>query len=523
MNRTRTILSAILLMMAIATSVVAQRYNSIRPGQRWLDTDGKLIHAHGFQIFEKDGTYYWYGENKEHTKLDSNVWTWGIRAYRSKDFYNWEDLGLIIPPDTVNALSPLHFSQTLDRPHILYNKKTDKWVCWIKSMDTDGFFVILQADKFEGPYTLVKSLKPEGFGVGDFDMYCDPQTGKGYVWFERPHWEMICAELTDDFLGTNGKFSEHFVGIRPPFTREAPSHFVWRDKHYMFTSGTTGYVPNPSKVAVFDDYHGEYTDLGDPCIDDRFEDSFGSQITSVIKIPGKNLYVALADRWMPHLYGTDIPKRILKNKETAYLNHKPFDRDFTTPQVKDKTGVKRNKWDTTEDARYAYDYFDTVVNLIQEDMALLKPQLAKYLKNYDENLLERSRKECIDVVNACQPLLKANIRTDLLGDVVRKLLDDKRIGEEVQTKLCSIKTRNKYLCEVIAALDYFGIFKAEAVRRTLAKTLSQNMVSVSIGSADDYIKKFQSAKSGVLFDWMKENLEDLKAHEYNPYAGLLLG
>ena len=183
----------------------------------------------------------------------------------------------------------------------------------------------------------------------------------------------------------------------------------------------------------------------------------------------------------------------------------------------------RHQADITEDARYAYDYFDTVVNLIQEDMALLKPQLAKYLKNYDENLLERSRKECIDVVNACQPLLKANIRTDLLGDVVRKLLDDKRIGEEVQTKLCSIKTRNKYLCEVIAALDYFGIFKAEAIRRTLAKTLSQNMVSVSIGSADDYIKKFQSAKSGVLFEWMKENLEDLKAHEYNPYAGLLLG
>lgn len=352
MKRTNIILSAIVLLMAFASNSLAQRYNSIRPGQRWLDTNGNPIHAHGFQIFEQDGTYYWYGENKEHTKLGSNVWTWGIRAYRSKDFYNWEDLGLIIPPDTVNATSPLHYSQTLDRPHILYNTQTKKWVCWIKSMDTDGYFVILQADRFEGPYTIVKSLKPEGFGVGDFDMYCDPQTGKGYVWFERPHWEMICAELTDDFLGTNGKYSEHFVGIRPPFTREAPSHFVWRGRHYMFTSGTTGYVPNPSKVCVFDDYHGEYKDLGDPCINDKFEDSFGSQITSVIKIPGKNLYVALADRWLPHLYGTDIPKRTVKNKEKAYLNHKPFERDFTAPQVKDKTGVKRNKWDTTEDARY---------------------------------------------------------------------------------------------------------------------------------------------------------------------------
>lgn len=354
MSRIKTTLCLIIMLATISASAVAQRYNSIRPGKKWLDTEGKPIHAHGFQIFEKDGTYYWYGENKEHTHLDSNVWTWGIRAYRSKDFYNWEDLGLIIPPDTTDATSPLHYSQTLDRPHILYNKNTKKWVCWIKSMDTDGYFVILQADRFEGPYSIVKSLKPEGFGVGDFDMFCDTLTGKGYVWFERPHWEMICAELTDDFLGTNGHFSEHFVGIRPPFTREAPTHFTWRGRHYMFTSGTTGYVPNPSKVAVFDDYHGEYTDLGDPCIDDRFEDSFGSQITSVIRIPGKNLYVALADRWLPHLYGTDIPKRILKNKEMAYLNHKPFDRDFTTPQVKDKTGVKRNKWDTTDEATYVF-------------------------------------------------------------------------------------------------------------------------------------------------------------------------
>lgn len=354
MKTTRIILSIITLLILTATSASAQRYNSIRPGQKWLDTNGKPIHAHGFQIFEQDGTYYWYGENKEHTHLGSNVWTWGIRAYKSTDFYNWEDLGLIIPPDTINPTSPLHYSQTLDRPHILYNKKTKKWVCWIKSMDTDGFFVILQADKFEGPYKLVKSLKPEGFGVGDFDMYCDPQTNKGYVWFERPHWEMICAELTDDFLGTNGKYSEHFVGIRPPFTREAPSHFTWRGRHYMFTSGTTGYVPNPSKVAVFDDYHGKYTDLGDPCINDKFQDSFGSQITSVIKIPGKNLYVALADRWLPHLYGTDIPQRILKNKEKAYLNHKPFDRDYSTPKVKDKTGVKRNKWDTTDEACYVF-------------------------------------------------------------------------------------------------------------------------------------------------------------------------
>ena len=332
----------------------AQRYQSIRPGQQWTDTDGKPIQAHSPQIFVKDGVYYWYGENKERTAMGTNVWTWGVRAYRSTDFYNWEDLGLIIPPDTVNPTSPLHYSQTLDRPHIVYNRATGKWVCWVKSMDTDGYFVILQADQFEGPYTLVKSLKPEGFGVGDFDLWVDEQTGKGYVWFERPHWEMICAELTDDYLGTKDKYSEHFVGLRPPYTREAPSHFTYRGRHYMFTSGTTGYVPNPSKVCVFDSPHGDYKDLGSPHVDDMFEDSFGSQIAAVVKIPGRNLYVALADRWLPQLTGTDIPKRTVKSYAERYREHKPFDRDFSTPGVKDKTEMKRNKWDTTQDSRYIF-------------------------------------------------------------------------------------------------------------------------------------------------------------------------
>lgn len=42
------------------------KYNSFRPGKKWLDTNGKPIQAHGFSVFynEKEGLYYWYGENR---------------------------------------------------------------------------------------------------------------------------------------------------------------------------------------------------------------------------------------------------------------------------------------------------------------------------------------------------------------------------------------------------------------------------------------------------------------------------
>lgn len=331
-----------------------QLYTSIKPGQVWLDTNGKPIQAHGFQVMEDNGTYYWYGENKELTTLGSPVWTYGIRCYRSTDFYNWEDCGLIIPPDTINKLSPLHYSQTLDRPHIVRSPKTGKYVCWIKSMDEDGYFVILQADNILGPYEYVRSLKPEGYGVGDFDMYIDEQTGKGYVWFERPHWELICAELTDDCLDVTPTYSNHFVGRRPPFTREAPTHFVHNGKHYLFTSGTTGYYPNLSMVASFSDYHGKYKELGNPHPTDKYNHSFCSQITDVVKIPGKNLYVAVADRWMPQLANTTEPAEEVKRMIERFKGHKPFDKDFSEPKTKDKSQEVRTGWDVTFNSTYVF-------------------------------------------------------------------------------------------------------------------------------------------------------------------------
>ena len=78
-------------------------YDRFYPGKPWLDTEGKPIQAHGGSVIAVDDTYYWYGENKDHTDGQNGVWTWGVRAYRSKDLYNWEDCGLIIQPELEDA------------------------------------------------------------------------------------------------------------------------------------------------------------------------------------------------------------------------------------------------------------------------------------------------------------------------------------------------------------------------------------------------------------------------------------
>lgn len=48
-----------------------------------------------------------------------------------------------------------------------------------------------------------------------------------------------------------------------------------------------------------DDWQGTYTVQGNPHVNDDSSASFNSQISGVFKHPKKDLYIALADRWVP--------------------------------------------------------------------------------------------------------------------------------------------------------------------------------------------------------------------------------
>lgn len=325
---------------------------SIKPGQIWRDTEGKPIQAHGFSVFYKDGLYYWYGENKEFTKPFGKVWTWGIRCYTSADLYNWEDRGLIIPPETEDRQSPMHPTNCIDRPHIIYCEKTGKYVAWIKIMAglTSQFMCVMQADDFFGPYEYVhKYYHPLGMDTGDFTLVRDGETA--YLIFERPHFQLITATLDETYTGVTGEYTAHFSGLYPPYTREAPVCFERNGKHYLFTSGTTGYFPNPSRAACFDRFHGKYQDLGILHPDDGTNTSFNSQISCVLKVPDSGLYIALADRWQPG------PKTALMQKVVSAHFRKMF-RDYTPDESPRKTerlpDEQITHYENTRDSRYVW-------------------------------------------------------------------------------------------------------------------------------------------------------------------------
>lgn len=181
-------------------------YHSIRPGKKWLDTEGKPIQAHGFSVFYKDGLYIWYGENKEFTKSGGKIWNWGVRCYTSRDFYNWEDKGLIIQPEPNNLSSPLRPTYCMDRPHILFCESTKKYVAWLKIMagEISQFYSILVSDHFFGPYKFVRKFyKPLQMDSGDFALHKDEITKKG-VYLVRT------SALSDDLCDSDRRLYRCF-------------------------------------------------------------------------------------------------------------------------------------------------------------------------------------------------------------------------------------------------------------------------------------------------------------------------
>ncbi len=320
-------------------------YDAIYPGRPWLDTEGKRIQAHGGSVIYINGTYYWYGENKEKTDGKNGIWHWGVKGYSSKDLYNWKDEGIIIPPEPDNPDSSLHPTSYMDRPHIIYNKRTKKYVCWLKIMNRDQTQseTVLTADNILGPYTKVKEgLRPLGMSAGDFDLVV-AEDGKAYYYFERVHSETICADLNDDYTDVTGYYSTHFPHPYPPYVREATAHFKRNYKHYLITSGTTGYFPNPSEVAIADTWHGPFKVLGNPHPEDETNTSYHSQISSVFKVEGKkDLYIACADRWLPEYM--DIKYELCEEMFKSIFTGQDFDRTRFGREVVENTAIADYVW-----------------------------------------------------------------------------------------------------------------------------------------------------------------------------------
>jgi len=105
--------------------VVAGKLRTFTPGAVWPDTAGTHVNAHGGGILYQDGTYYWVGEKRGRQQE-----ALGFNVYSSKDLYNWRYEGVALAPVEGDPNHDLAKGCAMERPKILYNDRTKKYVMW---------------------------------------------------------------------------------------------------------------------------------------------------------------------------------------------------------------------------------------------------------------------------------------------------------------------------------------------------------------------------------------------------------
>jgi hypothetical protein len=315
----------------LATEPVATR--AFVPGDRWLDTEGNFINAHGGGILFHDGTYYWYGELKEgrtYVTAANKAWggtrvvAGGVSCYSSKNLYDWKREGIALPANPRDPSHDLHSEKVIERPKVIYNARTKKFVMWLHQDESNYSGArsgVAASDTPTGPFKYLSSFRPNaglwpanvkpedkvpgtnnylerdfkgGQMARDMTLFVDDD-GTAYQFYSsEENATMHLSQLTEDYLRPSGKYARLFVGR----SMEAPAVFKRNSKYYFIASGCTAWEPNAARSAVADNIWGPWTELGNPCRGVDADKTFFGQSTFVLQVQGKpDTYIAMFDRW----------------------------------------------------------------------------------------------------------------------------------------------------------------------------------------------------------------------------------
>ncbi len=322
---------------------VYQKEKGIASGKIWRDTEGDVINAHGGGILYHEGKYYWYGEHRPESGFVTEK---GINCYSSTDLCNWRYEGISLPvSDKVGH--DLEKGCIMERPKVLYNAKTGKFVMWLHlELKGQGYgpsrAAVAVSDSPVGPFRFIRSgrvnpgiypqnmSKQERKQKWNFSAYKEwwtPQwyaaiekglfvkrdlqggqmsrdmtlfmddDGKAYhIYSSEDNLTLQIAELTDDYLNHSGKY----IRIFPGGHNEAPAIFKKKGVYWMITSGCTGWEPNKARLLTATSILGEWKQLPNPCVGIDADKTFGGQSTYILPIQGMDsLYIFMADMWRP--------------------------------------------------------------------------------------------------------------------------------------------------------------------------------------------------------------------------------
>lgn len=339
----KTLATFLGIILTLGTFATEKDSKSFRPGALWPDNNGLHINAHGGGMLFHQGKYYWFGEHKTEGRRGNQAWV-GVHCYSSENLYDWIDEGIALPVSN-DPDSPIVEGCVIERPKVIYNANTGKFVMWFHlELKGQGYNAaqtgVAVADNPTGPYTFLKALNPnagnwpanypeelktkqfpeeleswsdewkqavkEGLFVHrdlqrgqmsrDMTLYVDEDGTAYHIHAAEENLTLHISELTPDFTGFTGKY----IRVLPTGHNEAPAIFKYNNRYYMITSGCTGWDPNAARLLVSDSVMGNWEYLKNPCIGNDAEITYDSQSTFILPVHGKkDAFIFMADRWRP--------------------------------------------------------------------------------------------------------------------------------------------------------------------------------------------------------------------------------
>ncbi|MGC9349550.1 MAG: glycoside hydrolase family 43 protein, partial [Anaerolineae bacterium] len=268
-----------------------------------------------------------------------------VHCYASQDLYNWEDMGIALSVSE-DPESDIVRGCVLERPKVIYNEPTDKFVMWFHlELKGQGYrsarSAVAVSDEVTGPYTFLRSFRPNagvwplnatpeqkrvpgpelserefrgeytedidqvnilgrdfegGQMARDMTLFVDQDGAAYHLYASEENSTLQISMLTDDYLVPAGKYVRAF----PKRYMEAPAICRREGKYYFIGSGCTGWAPNAARSAVADAVFGPWAELGNPCVGAGSEITFGGQSTHILPVAGKDdAFIAMFDIWRP--------------------------------------------------------------------------------------------------------------------------------------------------------------------------------------------------------------------------------
>ncbi len=336
------------LALAVLPLVSCERAAEVslpEPYALWADDKGEHINAHGGGLLWHGGRYYWYGEHKVAGDA-GNYAEVGVHCYSSADLKEWKDEGIALAVVEDEA-SPIARGCILERPKVIHCPQSGKFVMWFHlelkgKMYSAAYSGCAVADSPTGPFRflhagrvnaghwpqnmpeeerrvelspvlpqLTRSAYSEGddrkaflrrdFEGGqmarDMTLFVDEDGTAYHIYSSEENSTLHIAELTPDYTAHTGRYVRLFEGG----FNEAPAICKRGGKYYMVCSGCTGWAPNAARAYVADSIWGEWKPLGNPCVGEGAEFTFGAQSTYIQKVEGAQgeQFIFMADAWRP--------------------------------------------------------------------------------------------------------------------------------------------------------------------------------------------------------------------------------